>query len=163
MSFDLQALPFPALFLLLCALCGALALIDLRRGIIPDALNLAIAALGLTMVIAADGAAAGIEAMAEGIAAGAIFWLIRRLYFAWRKIQGLGLGDIKFIAAATIWVGLLGTPTLILIAALTALVAAGTLRIAGHHVTRQTSLPLGPFLAIGLLSTVALQQWVGLI
>ena len=160
MSFDLQALIFPGLFLLLCALCVALALIDLRHGIIPDWLNLSIAGLGLASAIVAGGGAGGIEAIGEAIAAGGICWLLRRLYFAWRKIHGLGLGDVKFIAAAAMWVGLSGTPMLILIAALAALVAAGGLKIAGHHLTRQTSLPFGPFLALGLLATVALQQWV---
>jgi len=163
MSLDLHALIFPGLFLLLCALCGALALIDLRHGIIPDALNLAIAALGLASAIAADGGVGGVEAIGEALAAGGICWLLRRLYFMWRKIHGLGLGDVKFVAAATMWVGLSGTPTLILIAALAALVAAGGLQIAGHRLTRQTSLPFGPFLALGLLATVALQQWVGII
>jgi leader peptidase (prepilin peptidase) / N-methyltransferase len=163
MSFDPQALLFPGLFLLLCALCGALALIDLRHGIIPDGLNLAIAGLGLASAIAADGGAGGAEAIGEAIAAGAICWLLRRLYFAWRKIHGLGLGDVKFVAAATMWVGFWGTPTLILIAALAALVAAGGLQIAGHQLTRRTSLPFGPFLALGLLATVALQQWLGAI
>jgi leader peptidase (prepilin peptidase) / N-methyltransferase len=161
MSVDLQALLFPGLFLLLCALGGALALIDLRHGIIPDVLNLAIAALGLASAIMAGGLAGGAEAIGEAIAAGAICWLLRRLYFAWRKIHGLGLGDVKFVAAAAVWVGLSGTPMLILIAALAALAAASGLQIAGHHLTRQTSLPFGPFLAVGLLSTVALQQWVG--
>ena len=75
MSFDLQALLFPGLFLLLCALCGALALIDSRHGIIPDALNLAIAGLGLASAIAAGGGAGGAEAIVEAIAAGAICWL----------------------------------------------------------------------------------------
>jgi leader peptidase (prepilin peptidase) / N-methyltransferase len=159
----MEALLFPGFFLLLCALCGVLALIDLRHGIIPDGLNLAIAAIGLARAIVAGGALAGAEAARDAIVVGVICWLLRRSYFAWRKVQGLGLGDVKFLAAAAIWVGLSGTPTLILIAALTALAAAGGLQIAGHHLTRQTSLPFGPFLAAGLLATVALQQWLGVI
>jgi leader peptidase (prepilin peptidase)/N-methyltransferase len=88
---------------------------------------------------------------------------LRRLYFAWRKIQGLGLGDVKFLAAAGIWVGFPGIAMVILVAAVGALVAAGGLRLAGYTLTRQTSLPFGPFLAMGLLSAVAAQQWLGLI
>jgi leader peptidase (prepilin peptidase) / N-methyltransferase len=161
MAFTTEAVLFPIFFLLLCALCGALALIDLRRGIIPNGINLAIAALGLARIVIADGAMAGVEAIRDAILVGAICWLLRRFYFAWRKIQGLGLGDVKFLAASPLCVGLAGTPMMILIAALTALVAAGGLQIAGHSLTRQTSLPFGPFLAIGLVSTVALQQWLG--
>jgi len=33
-------------------------------------------------------------------AIGVIFWLLQRFYFVWRKIDGLGLGDVKFLAAA---------------------------------------------------------------
>jgi len=163
MPLDIEALPFPVFFLLLCALCGALALIDLRRGIIPDGLNLAIGALGLARAAAAGGATSGLEALRDGVVIGAICWLLRRLYFAWRKVQGLGLGDVKFLAAAGTWVGFSGIPMLILIAAIGALIAAGGLQLAGHSLTRQTSLPFGPFLAIGLLSAVAAQQWYGAI
>ena len=161
MHFDTEAVLFLGFFLLLCALCGALALIDLRHGIIPDGLNLAIAALGLTEAIATGGAPTGVEALRDAVIVGAICWLLRRLYFAWRKIQGLGLGDVKFLAGAGIWVGFSGIPMLILIAAVSALIAAGGLQLAGHRLTRQTSLPFGPFLAIGLLSAVAAQQWLG--
>jgi leader peptidase (prepilin peptidase)/N-methyltransferase len=163
MPFDIEPFAFPGFFLLLCALCGALTLIDLRHGIIPDGLNLAIAVLGLAKAIVAGGAMAGVEALRDAVMVGAICWLLRRLYFAWRKIQGLGLGDVKLLAAAGTWVGFSGMPTLILIAALGALIAAGGLQLAGHNLTRQTSLPFGPFLAIGLLATVAAQQWLGVI
>jgi leader peptidase (prepilin peptidase)/N-methyltransferase len=145
----------------LCLLCGALALIDIRRGIIPDRLNLSIAGLGLMKAVSAGGAAAGIEAICEGAAVGLIFWLLRRLYFIWRKIQGLGLGDVKFLAAATPWIGIAGIPMLLLIATLTALAAAGGLQLAGRDMTRQTSLPFGPFLAVGLLLTFVSQQVLG--
>jgi leader peptidase (prepilin peptidase) / N-methyltransferase len=160
MPVTMEALLFPGLFLLLCVLCGMLTLIDLRHGIIPDGLNLAIAALGLAGAIVAGGVMAGVEAIVDAIVVGAICLLLRRIYFVLRKIQGLGLGDVKFLAAAAVWVGLSGIPMLILIAAVSALVAVGGLQIAGHNLTRQTSLPFGPFLAVGLLTTLAMQQWL---
>jgi leader peptidase (prepilin peptidase)/N-methyltransferase len=86
---------------------------------------------------------------------------LRRLYFALRKTQGLGLGDVKFLAAAGPWIGITGLPSLLLVATLTALAAAGSLQLAGRDMTRRTSLPFGPFLAIGLLLTVILQQFLG--
>ena len=55
---------------------------------------------------------AGLEAAGEGAVIGAIFWLLRRLYFAFREVQGLGLGDVKFLAAAGIWSGVEGLPCL---------------------------------------------------
>jgi leader peptidase (prepilin peptidase)/N-methyltransferase len=145
-------------FGLLCVLSLLLAWIDIRHGIIPDWLNLAIAGLGLSKVWVVDGALAGLEAACEGVAIGAAFWLLRRLYFAFRKIQGLGLGDVKFLTAAGIWVGIAGIPTLVLIAALTALAYAGLMQLAGRQLSGQTSISFGPFLAIGLVFTSSLQQ-----
>jgi leader peptidase (prepilin peptidase)/N-methyltransferase len=160
MPADFEALPFLAFLAPLGLLCVAVALIDLRHGIIPDGLNLSIAGLGLLKATVADGIAAGAEAAIAAFAIGALFWLLRRLYFAWRKIDGLGLGDVKFLAAATPWIGITGIPMLLLIAAITGLAAAGGLIWAGRSMTRQASLPFGPFLAMGLLLTLAMQQWL---
>src|SRR6202795_4440451 len=108
-------------FGLLCLLSAVLAWIDIRHGIIPDWLNLTIAGLGLSKTMVIGGPLAGLEAACEGAAIGAIFWLLRRLYFAFREVQGLGLGDVKFLAAAGIWVGVAGLPVLLVVAALTPL------------------------------------------
>ena len=104
------------------------------------------------------GASAGLEAVCEGAVIGAIFWLVRRLYFSFRKIQGLGLGDVKFLAAAGIWVGVASLPVLLLVATLTALISAGVMQLAGRQLSGQSSLSFGPFLALGLLFTLGLQQ-----
>jgi leader peptidase (prepilin peptidase)/N-methyltransferase len=101
---------------------------------------------------------AAFEAACAVLVVGATVWLLRRLYFAIRKIQGLGLGDVKFLAAAAAWVGIAGIPVMLLAATLTALATAGVLQIAGQSMTRQTSLPFGPFLAIGLWAGLMLRQ-----
>jgi leader peptidase (prepilin peptidase)/N-methyltransferase len=147
---------FIGFFAPLCLLGAALALIDIRYGIIPDWLNLAIAGLGLSQAIVLGGSQAGLEAAGEAAAIGIIFWLLRRFYFALRKIQGLGLGDVKFLAAAGLWIGIGGFP--MLIATLTALVAAGCMHRARQNMTRWTSISFGPFLMLGLLITQAVQQ-----
>ena len=146
-------------FGLLCVLCATLAWIDIRHGIIPNWLNLAIAVLGLIKVLLVDDSFAVLQAAAEGAAIGALFWLLRRLYFAYRNVQGLGLGDVKFLAAAGIWIGIAGLPVLLLVATLTALACAGIMHATGRSLTAETSMPFGPFLAAGLLLTVALQQY----
>jgi leader peptidase (prepilin peptidase)/N-methyltransferase len=147
------------LFGLLCLLCAALAWIDIRQGIIPDWLNLAIAGLGLIRIMTIGDPSAALQAVGEGAAIGALFWLLRRLYFAYRKVQGLGLGDVKFLGAAGIWVGIAGLPMLLLVATLTALAYAGITHLAGRSLTARTSLSFGPFLAIGLLLTSGFQQY----
>jgi leader peptidase (prepilin peptidase)/N-methyltransferase len=75
-----------------------------------------------------------------------------------RKYQGLGLGDVKLLAASGIWIGLAGVPVQLLVGSCAALAAAGGLHLAGRTMTRQTSLPFGPFLALGLLVTLVFEQ-----
>jgi leader peptidase (prepilin peptidase) / N-methyltransferase len=146
-------------FALLCLLCAILAWIDIRDGIIPDWLNLAIAGLGLVKIMLTVDLSAALEAIGEGIAIGGVFWLLRRLYFAVRGIQGLGLGDVKFLGAAGVWVGVAGIPPVLLVATMTALACAGVMQISGRALTAQTSLSFGPFLAAGLLLTSGFQQY----
>ena len=114
MSANTETCHFLAFFSPLCLLCAALALTDIRRGIIPNGLNLSIAGLGLLKAVVAGGAMAALELGCEGAAVGLIFWLLRRCYFVWRKTQGLGLGDVKLLAAAGTWIGIAGLPTLLL-------------------------------------------------
>jgi len=146
------------LFGLLGLLCAMLAWIDIRDGIIPNWINLAIVGLGFANALLMGGSPAGLAALGEGAVVGIVFWLLRRLYFSLRKLQGLGLGDVKFIAAAGVWVGIAGLPVLLLIATITALACAGLMQLAGRSLTKQTSMSFGPFLAVGLFFAYAFQQ-----
>ncbi|MET7243166.1 A24 family peptidase [Methylobacterium sp. EM32] len=126
------------------------SLIDLRRRIIPDVLNLALFILGLGLAGWRDGAEGiGFGLAQAGLAYG-LFRALRALHARASGRIGLGLGDVKFIAAATAWTGLAGLPVLILAASLSALAAIGLLALAGRAVGRETALPFGPFLALGL-------------
>jgi leader peptidase (prepilin peptidase) / N-methyltransferase len=155
-----EQLWFLGVFSALCLLCGLLSLIDIQRGIILDELNLSIAVLGLIKAIAEGAPTDAVACLCQAAVIGALFWLLRHLYFSWRKAQGLGLGDVKFLAAAGTWIGIAGLPILLLIATSMALATAGGLQVAGRAMNRQTSLPFGPFLACGLVLTVLLQQFL---
>jgi leader peptidase (prepilin peptidase)/N-methyltransferase len=159
MFVNTQMLQFLGFFTPLCLLCVALTLTDIRRGIIPNGINLSIAGLGLLEAFVINGAMEAVQLGCEAAAIGLIFWLLRRFYFMLRKTQGLGLGDVKFLAAAGTWIGVAGLPILLLIATVAALAAAGSLQLAGRDMTRQSSLPFGPFLALGLVLTVISQQF----
>jgi leader peptidase (prepilin peptidase) / N-methyltransferase len=143
----------------LCLLCAILAWIDIRDGIIPDWLNLAIAGLGVVTIILTGDSLAALQALGEGAAIGGAFWLLRRLYFSFRGVQGLGLGDVKFLGAAGIWVGVAGIPLVLLVATITALACVGVAQMSGRALTGQTSMSFGPFLAAGLLLTLGFQQY----
>ncbi len=87
---------------------------------------------------------------------------MRWFFFSLRKYQGLGLGDVKLLAASGIWIGIAGVPVQLLVASLSALTAAAILRLAGCGVGRKTSLPFGPFLVLGLLTALWIEQSGGL-
>ncbi|GEC17217.1 prepilin peptidase [Nitrobacter winogradskyi] len=144
--------------ILLGLACIWLAWIDLRDGIIPDWLNLLIAATGVVRIAALAGLASAVAALCEGVVIGAMVWLLRWLYYNWRKVQGLGLGDVKLLAASAVWIGVVGVPIQLLIASVTALAAAGLMQLSKQPVTWLTALPFGPFLAVGLLAVIVLQQ-----
>lgn len=61
----------------------------------------------------------------------------------------LGLGDAKLLAAAGAWLGPLYLAPVVFIGAVLALGFALTLRLLGHKVSSQSTLPFGPFLGIG--------------
>jgi len=144
-------------FILLLLGCGWLTWTDIRFGIIPNWLNALIAVLGLARGLAMDGSSGALTGAVAGVVIGAALLLLRQGYFAWRGVQGLGLGDVKFLAAAGIWTGFADFPLLLLIATLAALVLASILRLTGRAVTALTAVPFGPSLAIGLLATLVLQ------
>ena len=100
-----------------------------------------------------------VVALSAALLTGAVVWLLRWLYFVARKRQGLGLGDVKLLAASAIWIGAVGVPLQLLVGSLTALAAAAALHLSGRTMTGQTVLPFGPFLVLGLLAALTLQQY----
>jgi leader peptidase (prepilin peptidase) / N-methyltransferase len=127
----------------------ALGWIDLRHWLLPDILTLPLIIVGL-----AAGAAFDPEEL-TGRALGALLGYlalvaVAALYRALRGREGLGRGDAKLLSASGAWVGAAALPQVILIAALSALVAAAGLRIAGARLDAHSALPFGPFLALAI-------------
>ncbi len=128
----------------------ALALIDQRELLLPDALTLPLAAAGL--LAAALGHRLGVAplvslpAAALGAAIGfAGFALLAWVYRRLRDREGLGLGDAKLLAAAGAWVGAAQLPSVVLLAALAALAVALS---RGAHRRPDTPFAFGPYLAL---------------
>jgi leader peptidase (prepilin peptidase)/N-methyltransferase len=126
----------------------ALAVIDFRDGLLPDALTLPLILLGLAF--AAVEAPALVLPHAIGAVVGfASFALVQWLYRRLRQREGLGCGDVKLLAAAGAWVSWEGLPSVVLIAALFGLGMAlfGSLR--GRKVALDQRLAFGPGLCLG--------------
>jgi leader peptidase (prepilin peptidase) / N-methyltransferase len=127
----------------------ALAWIDLRRWILPDALTLPLILVGLLAALLFDPevlAARALGAALGYIALRLIGWAYARL----RGREGLGQGDAKLLAAGGAWLGAMALPQVILLAAVGALIAAAGLRLCGTPLRAQSALPFGPFLALAI-------------
>jgi leader peptidase (prepilin peptidase)/N-methyltransferase len=129
----------------------AIAVIDSRHFIIPDALSAT--ALGLALLNAgledSQTPLAGIEAaVLRGALLAAGFLALRALYFGIRGRQGIGLGDVKLAAVAGAWLEWTTIPVAIEIAALAALAGVAIRQFARGRPLRATRrLPFGLFLA----------------
>ncbi len=126
----------------------ALAVIDARHRILPDALTLPLIPCGLAVAYAVDPGALGGHAI--GAAAGfacfaAIGWLYRRL----RGREGLGLGDAKLVAGAGAWVAWQGLPSVVLLAGASALAVALIDWRRGSPLSSTTRVAFGPYLCLG--------------
>lgn len=150
--------PDPARALLLAAWMWALlglALSDLRGYRLPDALVLAAAVLGLALALAGDGTGwpplpdRAVQAALGAVAGGGSFWLIRRAY-RWRTgRQGMGLGDVKLMAALGLVFGIERLPLVVLLAATSALaLALLRARRKGRSLNRLGFVPFGAALAM---------------
>jgi leader peptidase (prepilin peptidase) / N-methyltransferase len=127
-----------------------ICLTDFRTMIIPDWIN---------ATVAVTGAAASIFLFKQdwfvvaGVAAatGVLFMALAKSYQQARGVSGLGMGDIKFLTAASTWVGISGLPWLILFACIGALAHVLVRQFAGHEIARFTRIPFGPYLSVALV------------
>ena len=85
-------------------LLPAIALVDLHFGIMPDGLNLLVAASGFVWIaLGGDDFYTRSDPAAALLALGLFLALV---YSRWRGKEMLGLGDVKFFAAAGLWLPL---------------------------------------------------------
>jgi len=139
----------------------ALAVIDLKTQLLPDALTLSLLWLGLLVNL--DGALTPLADAVIGAAVGyASLWLIRAVHMQIRSVEGMGLGDAKLLAALGAWMGWTVLPLIVLIASL-----AGTLVGLALIVVRrgawQAQLPFGQWLALaGALALFGGDAWLRL-
>ena len=144
----LGARPEAVCLAVLAAALMAAAAADLDQRILPDATLLAAAAAGLAWRALTGGtwAEAALSAgLLAGLGLGLRAWFTRR-----RGVEALGLGDVKLMAVAGLWLPLAAVPAFLVLAG-----TVGTLMGLAwqrRHGARQ--FPFGPALAFGLYATV---------
>ncbi|WP_408015288.1 prepilin peptidase [Sandaracinobacteroides hominis] len=140
----LVALPGPQGFAgaLLGSLLVALIALDIRHFWLPDALTLPLLAFGLLL------GPSPFPDRLLGAAIGSGALLAIALAFRWlRGREGMGMGDIKLMAALGAWLSPAHLPPLLLLAALIGLGMAGVSRLRGRRLDSATRIPFGACLA----------------
>jgi leader peptidase (prepilin peptidase)/N-methyltransferase len=127
----------------------ALAAIDLRHYLLPDALTLPLIAAGFAVAWLIEPARLGDHAL--GAAAGfigfaVIAWSHRRL----RGREGLGRGDAKLLGAGGAWLGWQALPSVVALAAVVALAVALAGALLGAKLGTTTKIAFGPYLALAI-------------
>lgn len=140
-----------------CALLLILSVIDLRQGLLPNEYVLALAVAGAAFHLSTAYHYLAPQDMALGaFIGGGFLYVIRGLAHKIYKQDALGLGDVKLMGAAGLWLG----PYYILLA-LTAGATAGLLhgvleafvqkkKTGKIPALKTLSLPAGPGFAIGI-------------
>ncbi|MCM2343865.1 MAG: prepilin peptidase [Alphaproteobacteria bacterium] len=149
-----------ALFVFLAIpFCVALCVIDLKHMVLPDQLNFILAVLGIGYVLSSLPPAVSVGIALAGVAVGAALYALTIFslgkLIGWLKHrEALGLGDVKFMAVAGVWMGLSSLPYL--------LMAGGTLGVFlamfWKKLTGEERFPFGPALIIGFLLVLLLQS-----
>jgi len=158
----IQALDILAVLSLIGAgsLLATLSWIDLKEGILPNELVLGFLSLGVVFHTTTIFHYISMTEMALGGAIGyglffTIYWLASRFYHE----DALGLGDVKLIGAAGIWLGPYFILPALTIGALAGIlhgliVVLRTRLISKVNINlNQLSLPAGPGFAIGIIAT----------
>jgi leader peptidase (prepilin peptidase)/N-methyltransferase len=140
-----------------------IALVDLEDLIIPDLASAGIAVLGLALIVIETPAGALqeeiLDALMRAVAAGGLLFLVRVAFKRFTDKEGLGLGDVKLMAAgATLlsWTGLPYAVVLAAVAAILVIVLRGIRH--GAWLDRQTEIPFGAFLAPAIWAAFLLER-----
>lgn len=148
-----------AAFGLLLLLAMFAAIVDLRWMIIPNSITLALALSGLVAALLLPSRNI-VEALFGVLIGGGGAYVLRVAHRRLRGIEGLGLGDVKFVAAGGAWTGLNGLPAFLLVAALCGLGYVALRVVLRRPLAEDERIPFAPFLASGLI-TIGTHQIAG--
>lgn len=152
------------LFGLLFIILALIGWFDLKTLTIPNWLNGTLFAVGLFAAWSIAPSQLPVHLMAAIIVTCG-FYLIRYAHLRIRGVVGFGLGDVKMMGAAAMWISPFNIPYMVMVSSLTAITAIVVLyyRETAQDITA-IKLPFGPFIASGLLVVWVLEKtaWKGM-
>jgi leader peptidase (prepilin peptidase)/N-methyltransferase len=141
--------PITAEVVIFAWLSLALALIDLEHQILPDVMTYPAIVFGLVFSWF-GGFTTFIDSVAGALVGAALPTCVILLYRWLRGIDGMGWGDVKYLAAIGAVVGLQGCLMVLVVAAVLGALVGGLLIAIGRG-SGKTALPFGTFLAVAVI------------
>ncbi|MXW03277.1 MAG: prepilin peptidase [Holophagales bacterium] len=135
-----------------CSLMLVLAIIDASHFLLPDPLTYGGIGLGLAGSFVATWTTPRDAVLGAAIGAGALLLLIG-LWYLLRRVRGMGLGDVKMLAAVGAFLGVGGTLLTLFLASLIGALA-GLLFLVRGRLGWSSRLPFGVFLAVGAVASL---------
>ncbi|MCS7261988.1 MAG: prepilin peptidase [Aquificaceae bacterium] len=129
------------------------SLIDWDTFLLPDSLTLGGLAFGLTVALLRQDFTL-LESLLGALVGGGGSLLVYLYYAKVRKMEGLGLGDVKLLAFVGSVAGVWGVAYAVFLGALFGLAYA--LPIVLRHRSMSFALPFGPFLSLGVFAGIFL-------
>jgi leader peptidase (prepilin peptidase)/N-methyltransferase len=143
--------PLLASRLVLVCILIALFGIDLEHQLLPNSITLPGIAIGLLFsLIAPPGFR---EALIGAIVGGGILYAIAAGYYAWRREEGMGMGDVKMLAMLGAFLGWKAVLVTLVLASFSG-AFIGIAMMAGQRGGMKYALPFGTFLALGALAAM---------
>lgn len=161
-SNDIIVLPSLLLFI---SLVSCLILIDFDTMLLPDELTLSLLWLGLIVNINGRLSFSLTNAVLGAIIGYVSLWSVYWLFRAIAKRDGMGYGDMKFLAAILAWTGYQAFVVVLLISSLLGIVYYMLIKISGElHANGNVHghVPFGPFLGIAALIIVLGGKYINL-
>lgn len=131
--------------LLFTYLLIAMSFIDADTQFLPDSLTYPLLWCGL-LINTMDTFVPLREAVIGAVAGYMSLWLVNAGFKLLRKVDGMGNGDFKLLAALGAWLGWKMLPLIILLSAFVGAVVGIALMIFARHDSK-TAIPFGPYLA----------------
>lgn len=148
------------IFLTLLFLCSV---IDIKHMIVPDVISLSMVAF-TPVVVWAHPELSWQSALGGVIAGGGVLYVVAWLYWVLRREVGMGMGDVKLLAAIGGWLGWQAVVPTILYGSIMGSVVGIAFILASRDRGLRTAIPFGPFLSIGaalhLMVGQSIQEWV---
>jgi len=142
--------PLAAIYLPFVGALVVVTGIDLWYRIIPDRITIGGTVVGVVLTVA-SGALMWSDSVLGAVLGFGMFFLLAWGYRKWKGIDGLGFGDVKFLAMLGAWLGYRSLLPIVVVASIAgSLVGVTVLLRRGGGM--QTAIPFGPFLVLGAMA-----------